>query len=298
MPAMLRGVFACPSCHHAPLLAAGGWRCSACGAAHETLEGVPILVPGARAQDVDLRATGGALPRYDCAGLGIPAIDEALERGDRILEVGAGLEATTAANVVRTDAFVYALDALDAVADVHRLPFPDGSFDLVFSIAVFEHLHSPWLAAREIARVLRPGGRVFVLCAFFQQLHGYPDHYFNHTESGLRRLFSDDFDVVHCGPSRHCPDRESVVPLWRMHHMADAFLSAREGGPGNLRTRWRTLRLRRALATAAHQFQQLADPMLAVPGAREHWRHIAPAVELLGLRSEGGSPQTGSVQGS
>jgi SAM-dependent methyltransferase len=288
---MLGRVFACPTCHHAPLLAEDSWCCNGCGAMHETLDGVPILIPGARTEDVDLRATGLTLPRYDSALLGIAAIDEALARGDRVLEVGAGLDSTTAANVVRTDAFVYGLGAVDAVADVHRLPFPDASFDFVFSLAVFEHLHSPWLAASEIARVLRPGGRVFVLCAFFQPLHGYPDHYFNATESGLRRLFANDFEIIACGPSRHCPDQESVVPLWRMRDMAHAFVSARENGPRHWRTRWRALRLHRALGTAVRQFQQLAELMIAVPDAHEHWRHIAPAVELLGVRSGDRRPE-------
>ena len=34
--------------------------------------------------------------------------------------------------------------------DAHNLDFPDDSFDLVVSIAVFEHLHSPWIALKEV----------------------------------------------------------------------------------------------------------------------------------------------------
>lgn len=39
-----------------------------------------------------------------------------------------------------------------------RLPFPDGSFDAVFSTDTFEHVMDLDLAFSEIARVLRPGG--------------------------------------------------------------------------------------------------------------------------------------------
>ena len=43
-------------------------------------------------------------------------------------------------------------------ASVYELPFPDASFDAVFSHALFEHLGEPVHAARECLRVLKPGG--------------------------------------------------------------------------------------------------------------------------------------------
>jgi SAM-dependent methyltransferase len=271
----------CPVCHGALAGAPEQQSCSSCGALYGAIGGVPVLIPDADRAAIDLRDGGGPLCGHDVAAAGIPAIDEALARGDLMLELGAGRESSSAANVVRTDAFVFSAEHLDVVADAHVLPFPDASFDFVFSLAVFEHLHSPWLAAAEIARVLRPGGRVFTLCAFLQPLHGYPDHYFNATESGLRRLFSDDFEVESCGPSRHSSYRQAAVPLFRMREMAEAY--GRAGG-ADLRTRWRRRRLERALSTASHQFQQLGDRMLAAPGAYEAWRQIAPSVELLARR--------------
>ncbi len=49
------------------------------------------------------------------------------------------------------------------VASAHDLPFPDGSIDLVFGIAILHHLDLR-LVSREIFRVLKPGGR-----AIFQE---------------------------------------------------------------------------------------------------------------------------------
>lgn len=43
--------------------------------------------------------------------------------------------------------------------DIHALPLPDASFDMVFSNCVVEHLDDPVRAFREARRVLVPGGR-------------------------------------------------------------------------------------------------------------------------------------------
>lgn len=47
-----------------------------------------------------------------------------------------------------------------AVGDVTALPFPDQSFDLVVSSLSLHHWDHPDAAAPELARVIRPGGRV------------------------------------------------------------------------------------------------------------------------------------------
>jgi len=43
--------------------------------------------------------------------------------------------------------------------DLTELTFPDGSFDLVVTSDIFEHVRSPEAGFREVCRVLRPGGR-------------------------------------------------------------------------------------------------------------------------------------------
>ena len=50
------------------------------------------------------------------------------------------------------------MNARFEVADVYRLPFPDGSFDAAFAHVVLMHLREPVRALAELCRVLRPGG--------------------------------------------------------------------------------------------------------------------------------------------
>jgi ubiquinone/menaquinone biosynthesis C-methylase UbiE len=58
-------------------------------------------------------------------------------------------------------------------ANVLELPFPDGSFDAVFYHHVIEHVDDPAGSLRELARVLRPGGLIFVGCPNRHRAVGY-----------------------------------------------------------------------------------------------------------------------------
>ena len=49
------------------------------------------------------------------------------------------------------------------LADMYRLPLPDGGFDLVLMHMVLHHAEDPAAALAEAARVLRPGGRLVVV---------------------------------------------------------------------------------------------------------------------------------------
>lgn len=76
----------------------------------------------------------------------------------------------------------YMNPAADILGDAHALPFADDSFDCVLSYAVLEHLHNPFVALAEIARVLRPGGWFVGTVSQGEPFHS---SYFHHTPWGL-----------------------------------------------------------------------------------------------------------------
>lgn len=75
----------------------------------------------------------------------------------------------------------------DVFADAACLPFADASIDTVLCLEVIEHVRAPNHMLAEIARVLRPGGRLFLSMPFLYPIHDAPFDFQRFTEHGLRR---------------------------------------------------------------------------------------------------------------
>ena len=78
--------------------------------------------------------------------------------------------------------------SVDVFADGNRLPFRDAAVDTVLSTEVLEHLPDPRRCILEMARVLKPGGRLLLTVPFQQPLHELPWDFYRFTPSALRDL--------------------------------------------------------------------------------------------------------------
>jgi SAM-dependent methyltransferase len=138
----------------------------------------------------ELRAASGVEPTDNVSAHGYdPIALDIIARNGFVLDAGAGLRNEYFPNVVNLEVVAY--ETTDVLCVGERLPFADGTFDAVLSLNVLEHLRDPFVAAREIVRVMRPGGELYCVWPFLQPYHGYPNHYYNATLAGLRNVFAD-----------------------------------------------------------------------------------------------------------
>jgi SAM-dependent methyltransferase len=116
----------------------------------------------------------------------------ALERGARV--VGVDLDRASlrkASGALRFRAHEFGRLGGMLQGDAFRLPFADARFDRVICSEVMEHVHDYRAAARELARVVRPGGTVAVTIPTATSEHLYlrlGDDYFE-SPGGHIRIF-------------------------------------------------------------------------------------------------------------
>jgi len=78
----------------------------------------------------------------------------------------------------------------EIIARAEQLPFLEQSLDGVVTCGLFEHLKKPWECAKEIIRVLKPGGYVYIEVPLLQGIHYNPFDEQRFTPDGLESLFS------------------------------------------------------------------------------------------------------------
>jgi SAM-dependent methyltransferase len=189
MHPQLHSMLACPRCRGQLRFARKKFQCEGCGESFPVRNGAAIFLPEP-VEIVPLEHISNSLGEE---------YENILREGKEfVLHIGAGATKARHSNCVELEHKIFR--HTDVVADAHFLPFRDGVFDRVFAFNVFEHLRDPRAAAREIYRVLKPGGSVAIHTAFLQALHEKPAHFFNATEYGVREWFAQ-FEIDRCDVS-------------------------------------------------------------------------------------------------
>ncbi|MGB8814754.1 MAG: class I SAM-dependent methyltransferase [Paracoccaceae bacterium] len=112
----------------------------------------------------------------------------------RVLDVGGGANARYMAHVP-ANVQVDSVNIDPAIKPTYLIkpgdPFPvaDNTYDYVICMNTLEHVYDGVAVLKEIHRVLKPGGTVYVTVPFIFRIHAHPDDYFRATPSWWRESF-------------------------------------------------------------------------------------------------------------
>ncbi len=77
---------------------------------------------------------------------------------------------------------------LHCIADLSSLPLATSSCDACINIVTLEHVRDPAAVVSELARALRPGGRLLLVVPHEWEVHQSPHDYFRYTRHGVQYL--------------------------------------------------------------------------------------------------------------
>ena len=120
----------------------------------------------------------------------------AIGRGQRVLEIGPGAVPSALHQLSQDRSPVWhTLDIADNPSltfpnsPEYCFPIPDGSYDVVLSVNVLEHVKKPWLWLPEVARVTRVGGLVITINPVSWAYHEDPVDCWRIFPEGMKALY-------------------------------------------------------------------------------------------------------------
>jgi ubiquinone/menaquinone biosynthesis C-methylase UbiE len=132
--------------------------------------------------------------------------------GSKVLDAGAGTCQYRhlfnhceykAQDFMQYDGFRSRYGKMDFVSPIDQIPVEDCYFDAILCTEVLEHVPEPIAAIRELSRILKPGGRIFVTAPLGSGLHQRPYHFYGgYTPEWYGRFFSQfQLELVEITPN-------------------------------------------------------------------------------------------------
>jgi len=204
----LKNALVCPDCRKPLQIGDRAMECPACAVEFPVEQGVPKLHPASHAKAIDQRIEGFRDPHREIRSNSIaralippnPICDpgersrhlrvrELMAKG-LILNLGSK-SASWGSHVTNVDLVLPAghsesNPSVHLLADIEHLPFADGSVDGVICTYVLEHVGDARACIDEIARVVKPGGAVYITVPFIFPTHPDPLDRWRWTLDGLR----------------------------------------------------------------------------------------------------------------
>lgn len=77
---------------------------------------------------------------------------------------------------------------IDYVCDLKNIPVESEYFDLILMTQVLEHLPEPYLVLKELNRITKPGGSIWISAPLYFPEHEIPYDFYRYTQFGLSYL--------------------------------------------------------------------------------------------------------------
>jgi SAM-dependent methyltransferase len=226
----IRDILRCPICGHDQLIESNKiLQCKSCQEEFKFNENSYNFLPQSLIEYGNIQSTEN-VSSHDYDRIALNFIEKF--KAGLILDNGCGLRNVYYDNVVNFEIVDY--PTTDVLGIGEKLPFKSNTFDAVFSLNVLEHVKNPFECANEIIRVLKPEGILYVVVPFLQPFHGYPNHYYNMTSSGLKNLFSGQIQII-----------ESTVPpaglpIWSLHLFLNYYI---QGLPQSVANKFKNMKI-------------------------------------------------------
>lgn len=84
---------------------------------------------------------------------------------------------------------------VDYIGTIEKCPFKDSQFDVVIALSVLEHVQDIFSASKELSRITKSGGKVFLETPFLWRIHGPVPDFWRISEYAYQFLFRDNFNI-------------------------------------------------------------------------------------------------------